>query len=137
MLVYSGPLNKEYYKGLPYFQYKLCNLKYKFCFEHNKVACIYTGDSDLNFIDIKTIFWTFWEKVGTIQIPHHGDLKTFNKEILEDNSFCCPISVGLKNSYGHPSSKVIADILSRECCSILITEQLCSTFIEFIYEYTE
>ena len=52
--------------------------------------------------------------MGTIQIPHHGDLTSFNKSILDDKHYLCPISVGEYNSYGHPSSKVIADILSQD-----------------------
>jgi len=99
----------------------------------SKVGCIYTGDSNLNKIDIKTIFKFYWSSVGTIQIPHHGDLTSFNKSILDNKHYLCPISVGEYNSYGHPSSKVIADILSQDSHPILVTENLTSSFIERIY----
>ncbi len=97
-----------------------------------RVSCIYTGDSDLNVVRIKSIFRNFWKSVGTIQIPHHGDIKSFDKSVLNNKYYLCPISVGEKNSYGHPSSKVIANILSQDSCPILVTENLSSGFIEHI-----
>lgn len=100
--------------------------------EEHRVSCIYTGDTDLNIVKIKSIFRNFWKSVGTIQIPHHGDLKSFDKSILDDKYYWCPISVGEKNSYGHPSPKVIANIISQDSCPILVTEHLSSCFIEHI-----
>lgn len=100
--------------------------------EEHRVSCIYTGDTDLNIVKIKSIFRNFWASVGTIQIPHHGDLKSFDKSILDDKYYWCPISVGEKNSYGHPSPKVIANIISQDSCPILVTENLSSCFIEHI-----
>jgi len=100
--------------------------------EEYRVSCIYTGDTDLNVVKIKSIFTNFWASVGTIQIPHHGDLKSFKKEVLDDRHYWCPISVGEHNSYGHPSCRVIANILSQDSCPILVTENLNSGFIEHI-----
>jgi hypothetical protein len=100
--------------------------------ENYRVGCIYTGDTDLNVVNIKSIFKNFWKSVGTIQIPHHGDLKSFDKNILDDKYYWCPISVGEKNSYGHPSSRVIANILSQNSLPILVTENLTSSYIEHI-----
>lgn len=105
---------------------------YRMMREEHRVSCIYTGDTDLNIVKIKSIFRNFWESVGTIQIPHHGDLKSFDKSILDDKYYWCPISVGEKNSYGHPSPKVIANIISQDSCPILVTENLSSCFIEHI-----
>lgn len=100
--------------------------------EEYRVSCIYTGDTDLNVVKIKYIFRNFWKSVGTIQIPHHGDLKSFDISTLDDRYYWCPISVGEKNSYGHPSPRVIANILSQDSCPILVTENLTSSFIEHI-----
>lgn len=100
--------------------------------KRNRVSCIYTGDADLNVVKIKSIFKTFWGSVGTIQIPHHGDLKSFDQSILDHGGYCCPISVGETNSYGHPSSELRAEILSKDSCPILVTENLSSGFIEII-----
>ena len=97
-----------------------------------RVSCIYTGDTDLNIVNIKSIYQNFWQSVGTIQIPHHGDIKSFDKSILDDRYYWCPISVGEKNTYGHPSSTLISQIISQDSCPILVTENLSSGFIEHI-----
>ena len=97
-----------------------------------KVACLYTGDGDLNKIDIEKIYKDYWNLIGTIQIPHHGSLKSFNESILKDQYFLCPFSVGENNSYGHPSGKVISKILSYASFPLLVTEDADSEFIETI-----
>ena len=132
MFLYSGPIQKDKY-------HKDCFLgnfhRYFYhCYHNfdNKVGCIYTGDGDLNIVNIKSIFKYYWENVGTIQIPHHGDIKSFNMKIFDDKHYCCPISVGKDKPYGHPSDKVIADILSSRSCPIKVTEELNSEYIEII-----
>jgi beta-lactamase superfamily II metal-dependent hydrolase len=145
MLLYSGVncINKDCEKRVffhrPFFFYEYYPYIHRYCYfediwykNRHRVSCIYTGDTDLNVVKIKSIFGKFWESVGTIQIPHHGDLKSFDKSVLDDRYYWCPISVGETNSYGHPSSKVIANILSQDCCPILVTENLSSGFIENI-----
>ncbi len=42
------------------------------------------------------------------------------------------MSVGEKNCYGHPSSKVLGDILSQDCYPMVVTENLASAYIETI-----
>jgi beta-lactamase superfamily II metal-dependent hydrolase len=144
MLLYSG-LNchrKDCEKNIFLFDYSRRYFKhceefhhrrwYEMSIENYRVSCIYTGDTDLNVVKIKNIFRNFWKSVGTIQIPHHGDLKSFDKNVLDDKYYWCPISVGEKNSYGHPSSRVIANILSQSSIPILVTENLTSSYIEHI-----
>ena len=144
MLLYSG-INclhtdceqETFFFDYPYRYFRCCEEFYhirwhRIARERHRVSCIYTGDSNLNVVKIKSIFRNFWKSVGTIQIPHHGDIKNFDKFVLDDKYYWCPISVGEKNSYGHPSSKVIADILSQDSCPILVTENLSSGFIEYI-----
>jgi ribonuclease BN (tRNA processing enzyme) len=134
MFLYSGPItNNKYYKycfvGHPqkhFYNYSIYHNRF------NKVGCIYTGDGDLNIVDIKSIYKNYWRNVGTIQIPHHGDIKSFNKKVLKDQFYSCPMSVGKTNNYSHPSSKVIAEILSSRSSPILVTEELDSMYIEII-----
>ncbi len=135
MFLYSGPIqNNKYHKHcfVDEMHQHFYNHLYYPCNHSDKVGCIYTGDGDLNIVDIKSIFRSHWENVGTIQIPHHGDIKAFNKKVLKDHYYYCPISVGKNNSYGHPSSKVIAEILLNRSCPILITEELNGMYIEII-----
>lgn len=135
MFLYSGPLSRRCYRSIrgwhgncPHLYF----LPYNDFFS-DKVACLYTGDGDLNITNIKTYYEKFWELIGTIQIPHHGSLASFHQNILKDQKLLCPISVGKNNSYGHPSQKVIGSILSHECYPILVTEHVDSTFIEIIW----
>lgn len=135
MFLYSGPIqNNKYHKHcfVGEMHRHFYNNLYYHCNHSDKVGCIYTGDGDLNIVDIKLIFKSYWENVGTIQIPHHGDIKSFNKRVLKDHYYCCPISVGKNNSYGHPSSKVVGEILTLRSCPVLVTEELDSMYIEII-----
>lgn len=139
MFLYSGPFslensNRHYWRGgwwrgnifcwhFDYYNHP--------CHSH-RVACVYTGDGDLNQVDVKTIYSTYWDLIGTIQIPHHGSSASFNAYALNSGRFLCPISVGNKNSYGHPSQKVISEILLKRSYPILVTESVDSTFVEMI-----
>jgi beta-lactamase superfamily II metal-dependent hydrolase len=122
------------YSGLQYSQsisYKNNYLRYAIGI--SRASCIYTGDSNLNLVKIQEVFKDYWDFIITIQIPHHGDIKCFDSSILGDKQYFCPISVGTKNTYGHPSSRLIADIQSYNWYDICVTEELNSTFIENIY----
>lgn len=121
--------SRRYFKHYEEFYYRRWH---KMSRENYRVSCVYTGDTDLNVVKIKSIFRNFWKSVGTIQIPHHGDLKSFDKNVLDDKYYWCPISVGEKNSYGHPSCRVIANILSQNSFPVLVTENLTSSYIECI-----
>nr|WP_320058207.1 MBL fold metallo-hydrolase [uncultured Bacteroides sp.] len=97
-----------------------------------RVACIYTGDGDLNVTNIRDVYRKLWANVGTIQIPHHGSLSSFNENILAPYGYCCPISFGVENPYGHPSGEVIRKILSEGSYPIAVTDQLDSAYFEII-----
>lgn len=136
MFLYSGPLRKDTH--IHYRRGRLWHSDIFFCYSHyhryynsHRVACLYTGDGDLNKVDVRTICRKYWDLIGTIQIPHHGSLASFNENVLEGKQFLCPISVG-ENSYGHPSQSVISEILKNGSCPILVTEDVDSKFIEII-----
>lgn len=160
MFLYSGPYKKDsqHYKGLYWtfkhlkessFNYFLntpsislskcsffapckCHFLKDFLPCLYRVACLYTGDGDLNKANMEKIYKDYWNLIGTIQIPHHGSLKSFNKNILEDQYFLCPISVGKNNSYGHPSREVFREILDHRSYPIFVTEDIDSEFTETI-----
>ena len=142
MFLYSGPtINKKnfYYTYLYRPNKHYCHFYFHpfHNIKQDRVACLYTGDGDLNIVDgektvIEKIYERYWNLIGTIQIPHHGSLYSFNNKILKDNVFICPISVGKDNPYGHPSIKVISEILSHKSYPIYVTEDIDSIFIEII-----
>lgn len=139
LFLYSGPTPKEK-SDLPYLYWTnklFCGFSFlEFCdipfLEQNRVACLYTGDGDLNKTKVKDIYKKYWKLIKTIQIPHHGSLYSFVENVLESSYFFCPISVGKNNSYGHPSTKVISEILSHKSYPIYVTEDVDSIFIEII-----
>lgn len=139
MFLYSGPSsikdsNRLYWRGRCWHYDPYC-----WYFDHyvhrcnpHRVACLYTGDGDLNEVKVKVIYSNYWDLIGTIQIPHHGSLSSFDASILDNRQFLCPISVGKNNSYGHPSQEVISEILLNKSCPLLVTEDVDSTFVETI-----
>lgn len=143
MIVYSGPEqdNNDYFiSAINHFHD--CNEKSKDNIKRlsnslKRTACIYTGDTDLNIVNIKSIFKIFWNNVGTIQIPHHGDIKSFNKNIFKNGNYFCPISVGKNNSFGHPSNKVVIDLFSESNYPIITTEEFGSLYFQIINKLTK
>lgn len=139
MFLYSGPLCKEnldmhcWRRRCWCDDFHCCHFS---CYAHHydpqKVACLYTGDGDLNKVDVRIIYQKYWNLIGTIQIPHHGSELSFNADVLDGKHFLCPISVGKKNRYGHPSQSVTSEILLNRSCPILVTEDVGSTFVEII-----
>lgn len=128
MLVYSGPDN-------PYV-WTVSNVKYgsldKTVDEElaNKPACIFSGDTDFNVMHIKSLFSTFIDNVGTIQVPHHGS--KHNHNILQyPQNVVCPISTS-ENRYGHPSPQLIGDIMQNRSFPFCVTDQPNQELIETI-----
>lgn len=96
------------------------------------LGCIYTGDGDLNKVNIKSVYADYWDCVRTIQIPHHGSLASFYGGILGRGNYICPMSFGEINSYGHPAPRVVADILQTNSLPIMVTERPSSIYIQML-----
>lgn len=136
LVVYSGPKIeckkscslRHFRNDFSYMEWSGFNYSELTC----KVGCIYTGDSDLNKFDIKKIYEKQWNMVGTVQIPHHGSIKNFNSSFLTSEYLIFPVSFGTNNSYGHPSYKLINDIIRNGSYVISITEKLDSGYIQVL-----
>lgn len=137
MFLYSGPILNAPHGQRLYLDYWHPHFCYdrRYCLFHHdvRVACLYTGDGNLKKVNIRTIYKPYWDLIGTIQIPHHGSLDSFNSSSLRPRPFLCPISVGENNSYGHPSAKVISEINNYYSYPILVTDEVSSLFVEIIY----
>lgn len=97
-------------------------------------GCVYTGDSDLNKSKIETAFASYWDFVGTVQVPHHGAKGSFNKSFMRNHRLRCPISVGPAGArHGHPHSTVIRQIGAAGCWPILVTEKPDSKYSETLF----
>lgn len=125
----TGPMKKEKWRIESIYKTSICICEYRFCYY--KPACIYTGDSDINEVDILFVFSQWKEYIGTIQIPHHGSLSNFNIERIPENVIC-PISVGKNNGYGHPSYTVIGKLMTKHCLPVCVTEDSDSGLVEII-----
>lgn len=142
MFLYSGPAQYNdgyfFFDRFSSFRYHCfdCYLRYgyrhRFCANNVQVACIYSGDGDYNVVDISAIYKSYWKNVGTIQIPHHGSAKSFKINNFKKGNYCCPISFGKDNSYGHPSNKVVEEILSEGSIPIFVTDDSDSQYTEMI-----
>lgn len=131
MLVYSGPEKVNGDWCLCHECYDDCPLP-RYCYQ--KVGCIYTGDSDLNKVDLSAIYSSFILNTGVIQIPHHGSKHNFLLNSLSQfwpYAFC-PISFGTKNKYGHPAAQIINELSQHGFRPLLINEKSDSEFVQNI-----
>ncbi|HCT6818157.1 TPA: MBL fold metallo-hydrolase [Morganella morganii] len=139
LVVYSGPYDiRRKHSIINYdldhealFRY-LVSCDHYLEFPCDRVACVFTGDVDLNKFDITKVFGSYWNAVGTVQIPHHGSLHNFKPDFLKFNIMYCPISFGTKNTYGHPSYDVIGEIIKEMSYVVKVTENMDSGYVQYI-----
>ncbi len=139
LILYSGGVEGEY----DCWQYQGCMcyspwLYHRSFYRYNKEGCLYFGDNDLNqaniLNDLKHKLSSLVERVGTIQAPHHGAINNFNDDIFAINNSVKMffVSFGNKNIYGHPSSRVVSEILMNGDVLLEITEQRGSAYVQII-----
>ncbi len=98
-------------------------------------CCLYTGDSPfrtkrrLNYV--KTYYNNHWDKIGTMQAPHHG-ADADNPSELHDKYRTCVACYGTKNTYGHPGKQALINMAKAKCNIRLVTEELTSGFEKYI-----
>lgn len=97
--------------------------------ERNKDACLYTGDADLTCIGLRNhisrVLSSKNNKIGMIQIPHHGSIHNSDAESLFELGGRYSIqfvSYGNHNTYGHPSHYLISTLLHNTMCVLQVTE---------------
>lgn len=139
LILYSGGVIGEYecwqYQGsMCYYPW----LYHRSFYRYNKEGCLYFGDNDLNqaniLNDLKHKLGSLVERVGTIQAPHHGAINNFNDDIFAINNSVKMffVSFGNKNTYRHPSSGVVAEILKNGNGLFEVTEEMDSAYIQII-----
>lgn len=102
---------------------------------HWKEACLYMGDYNAKdphqFDELRNAFDKYWDRIGTIQVPHHGSNHNFNSGLIENANFAV-ISAGKKNRFGHPHTSTLHKILNTPCIPIVVTEDPYTRFMENI-----
>lgn len=117
-----------------------------------RMGCLYLGDINLKEDNgqpshiLKELYGSLpvcvAQDLSTIQVPHHGSKDNYNASLKTyydrsakewrywNRPMIYVISVGIRNSYGHPSPDVVADLMDNYCPVLLVTDDSDSTFIE-------
>lgn len=129
LFVYSGP-NDSSVSYRPYPFSFFCEFFYFHPRDtYDKPACIYTGDGDLNVVNIHKVYKDFFGFVSTIQIPHHGSKKSYNEQDFTTGDHICPISFGEDNNYGHPAGHVFASLVHNRNYPVPVSEKASSVLV--------
>lgn len=90
-------------------------------------GCLYLGDYDTSgaakWEMLRKAYDKYWKYIGCIQIPHHGSSHNYNEEISNLDAINI-ISAGMKNSYRHPHSSVIKDLIMKDRTVHIVTENI-------------
>lgn len=124
----------EFVKKLREIHSKVITMKneYSLCvysgFEINssdwKVGCLYTGDYDAKtkIVELKQAYNNYIEKIGIVQIPHHGSSENYIDDLIFENVRDAVITVGKNGGgYNHPAAEVTKQI-SLKCKLHVVTE---------------
>lgn len=84
---------------------------------------LYTGDFEpqSNICGIKEHYKICWDKIASIQIPHHGSKNNYVPEMYEYPVMGI-VSVGNDNTYHHPDIDTLVNIQSKGCLPVIVTE---------------
>lgn len=103
-------------------------------------GCLYTGDVNFNTDgiagEVSKRLRRLFCSLGTIQVPHHGSIRNFEKSILQMGHIRYAIfSFGSNNTYGHPSDFVVEEVVKEGVLPCLITEDPSSIVVQHIRFY--
>lgn len=132
LLLYSGPKS-----GITRYMLEYCMPERPWCdCRIAQAACLYTGDGACDMADWKKKYAAVWDHVGTIQLPHHGSVESFDVDTYPvDRQYIFPVSFGTYNTYGHPSGKVLAYLMMCDCCIQMVTEMANSRYMQRIAKW--
>ena len=119
MTLYSGPTNNDvFYQQAT--KRNVCK-----CFYTKNAGCLYTGDYNANkkdlYDDLMNHFSIYNNKIGCLQLPHHGSNDNFNDGFLKLDCFYIAC-VGENNKYGHPGNIVVNKIMKNNKPLFIVTE---------------
>jgi hypothetical protein len=127
MLLYSGPFAEHPYAGVSH--------RTRSVVERAEIAAweirpgwLGTGDQKMGVrrcAEVSRYFKQGLLRVGTVALPHHGAASSFSPKLLTlfgHGRPVCVVSVGIRNSYGHPATSVIRDASSNGNHVVVVTE---------------
>ena len=126
MTLYSGPENNDRFQLWP------LSFKKNFSWNHYQYidyvasGCLYFGDYEAKgtrkWNDLYNRYRNYWNKIGTVQIPHHGSRHNYNREINKIKPMLSVISAGNSNRHRHPHSSTIRNIVVDGGWPIIVDE---------------
>lgn len=95
------------------------------CCESRPNGCLYTGDYEAQtnekWCALKDAYEKYWDRIGCLQLPHHGAKNGFHQEMMELDAYFVA-SAGYSSKFGHPNSRVIRELLCHRCDVQIVTE---------------
>ena len=128
MILYSGPQRSTDKQVLGMCTCAAVN-QCRWWIQFLRAGCLYTGDycaaATENWRALDLWCRPFWDDIGCVQIPHHGSILSFNKNLIREHAVHF-VSVGDSNNHGHPSGEVCASLMAAGKCLCMVTESLTS-----------
>ena len=128
MTVFSGPVTgdwEHWHQMLECCHKPPCHMNAELA--PTKPGCLYTGDydasSDERWKALSDRYSDCWERIGCLQIPHHGACLNFNKAFLELDAIFVA-SAGAHNRFGHPNACVQLAFQQKNKHLFCVTENL-------------
>jgi hypothetical protein len=134
MLLFSGPMQRQ----------NQCEMKLisrvhspvlwysESCFSRQP-GCLYSGDFNLKLEPLSKSYGSYFNRIGTVQIPHHGSKRSFDLKTFSAEGRICPVSYGVNNRFKHPDETVIDKIVGAGGCPVCVTNDRFSEFKEMIW----
>lgn len=111
------------------------NLSIVLLLKYSNYKALFLGDIE-NVVSDKLSIVSSVQGVDYIKIPHHGSKNGLSQKLLDATSQSLPagrqvavISVGAKNSYGHPHESIL-NMLARDGLRVLRTDLLGDIVVE-------
>ena len=134
MLLFSGPLQQQNQYGVArvichgYSTVGRCCG----CWYGRRPGCLYSGDFNLTREALSKSYGSYFDRIGTVQVPHHGSKSSFDLNNFYAKGMICPVSYGVNNKFGHPDQTVINEITNAGGCPVFVTNDRLSEFKEEI-----
>lgn len=123
MLLYSGPRDGDLRKYEVERDGKVVDAN---------VGCVYTGDVNLNVVNLNIVYAQYLNSVGVVQVPHHGSELSFLGMHFPATKRLCPVLYGQNNHYGHPADEVGLRVTASGGLYKRVTEDPKTVFTERI-----
>ncbi len=133
MLLFSGPLQQQNQCEVSVMCHAYQPL---WCFSGHwlvrQPGCLYSGDFNLKQESLSQSYGPYFDRIGTVQVPHHGSEHSFDLDSFYARGMICPVSSGVTKRFGHPDRTVIDEIVCAGGIPIGVTNDRFSEFKEVI-----